>query len=104
VSRLYRFDLKVHSPQLPLREDVLFATAARYWEFDAWDVEPDGRYWGTGQGSFGGHEESFAADLGAALREALGPGTIIEVTARDLDSAPSTSYHFGPGSPRPALI
>lgn len=92
MSRMYRFDLKVRSDQLPQRENDLFKSVIDLWTFDAWDVEPDGQYWATGEDSFTGHEDIFAARLAKAVRHTLGADAEIEVVATDLDAAPSTTY------------
>ena len=96
MSRLYRFDLKVRSAQLPAKEEAMEAATAALWPFDSWDVEPDGQYWGTGQGSFSGHEAPFAEKLDAAVRAVLGADAKVEVIATDLDSAPEAHYRFDP--------
>jgi hypothetical protein len=95
MSRMYRFELKVRSPRLPAAENDLIAAAGGLWPFSGWDVEPDGQYWGLGEGSFSGREAPFAAQLAKTVRKALGTDAVVEVVATDLDDAPRVHYSFG---------
>lgn len=103
MSRMTNFDVvarplnapTVAEPYYDPVVDALTQATANLWSLD-WERADDGAFRGFGNAdTFSGHEAEFAARLSAAVRTVL-PDANIQISAIDLDSAPSTTYQFGP--------
>jgi hypothetical protein len=84
------------NPDDPAIIDALYAATKGVWQLN-WDVNPaDGTFFGEGTNDLSGSEQDLASEISAAVRTVL-PDANVQVGVVDYDSAPMTTYQFGPG-------